>query len=189
MNCLPDNKIQEMVEENISADNYVDEYLHMKKCNTCKNKFNQYKILEEKLHEHVMIEPPESIRKFVMDRILVKSPSLQSVMFSIFFSISFIVFIALAYYGFSKEGLLKGAELMGSILFNFVHSVIVLLSNILDYVLIIAKSLNKFTSILFGFGADMELIGLTFIVLFTVIFFTLYKLSSKISVYKRAQGL
>jgi hypothetical protein len=189
MNCLPDNKIQEMIGENIAVDNYVNEYLHIENCDACKEKLEQYKLLEENLHENIMIEPPESIRKFVMGKILVKSPSLQSVMFSIFFSISFIVFIALTYYGFSKEGLLKGAELMGSILFNFVHSVILFLFNILDYVLITVKALNKFTSILFGFGADMELIALTFIVLFTAIFFTLYKLSWKISVYKRTQGL
>lgn len=189
MNCLSDKRLNELADLNgfISKDDNNDN-LHIEDCNSCSTKIEQYKLLEKTLNKGFFIEPPASITEFVMSKILAKKPSFQSLIISIFISIASIIFMIFAYYGFAKDSLLKGTMAFGSILFDGLHSIVLSLSALFDYSIVFVETLNKLTKIVLGVGADIELIGLLFVVILTGIFFTFYKLALKVKLLKGALG-
>ncbi len=187
MNCLSDKRLNELADQDgFISKNDIDANLHIEDCSSCSARIEQYKLVEKTLNKGFLIEPPASITEFVMAKILAKKPSFQSLIISILISIASIIFIIFAYYGFAKDSLLKGAMAFGSILFDGLHSIVLSLSALLDYSIVFVETLNKFTKIVLGVGADIELIGLLFVVVLTGIFFTFYKLASKVKLLKGA---
>ncbi len=184
MNCLTDKKIHDIAEHSSVEYDKKGKNAHIENCKDCSKKFEQYKLLDENLDSGLLMEPPVSIAKFVMSKILAKNPSFQSVILSILFSISTIVFLIFTYYGFAKDSLLKGVIATGNFALNGLQSIILALSALLDYSIVFVKTINKLTKIILGVGADAELIGLLFVVIFTGIFFTFHKLVSRVKLSK-----
>jgi len=182
MTCLTDRQLQHIAEGNDISVKGMDYKEHLKDCEKCSEKIKHYKILEDELNSGILIEPPKSIIKFVMKKIHAQAPSALSVFISIIFSFLSIFLITMTYYGFSKDGMVKSIQLFGNIVFNTLHSVVIFMSNIFDYSIIFIKTLNKFAKMILGVGADIELIGLSFIVFLTGMFFVIYKLSIKAKV-------
>ncbi len=184
MNCLTDKKIHDIAEHS-SVENYTKgKNAHIENCKNCSKKFEQYKLLDKELDSGLLMEPPASITDFVMSKILAKNPSFQSVILSILFSVSTIVFLTFAYYGFAKDSLLKGVIATGNFALNGLQSVILALSVLLDYSIVFVRTINKLIKIILGVGADAELIGLLFVVVFTGVIFSFHKLASKVKLSK-----
>ena len=157
-----------------------EDRIHLEACQECKRRLAQYRTLELTMQESFLVPPPASITEFVMAKIMAKSPSMKSVMISIFVSLSAIVLLVFSYYGFAKDRLSRGASAFGNLLLNGLHSLVLFLSNLLDYCIVFAKTVNKLTHIVLGVGADIEMIGLMVLVMLTLLGFAFYKLLSKV---------
>jgi hypothetical protein len=179
MECLTDTKIQEYVESGLNSVESAMVRDHLIVCNSCKAVHDRYEQLEKQLLQPVELIPPAVIERNVINYLFPRLPTYSSIIALIAASFVLLVTGIYVYFDFANNSIIQALQLTSTNTSNWIASIITFISNIFSGVYTVFKALNRFLDIVFNVNLGAEIIGLTVFVLFSLLFYSIFKLALK----------
>ena len=181
MKCLTNRKIQDYVEGNLNSVESAMVRDHIIVCAACRSEYNYYEKLEKQLLQPVEITPPAVIQYNVLKELFsfTKLPTYSSICALIAASFVLLVSGIYIYFDFANNSIIQALQLTSNNTSNWIGSIIKFISTIFSAVYTVFKALNRFFDIIFNINLGAEIVGLTVLVLFSLLFYSIFKVALK----------
>jgi predicted anti-sigma-YlaC factor YlaD len=179
MKCLSDEKIQQYIDGGLNSVERAMVRDHMITCTSCQGVYNQYEKLEKNLLQPVELMPPPFIERNVLNVLFPRLPSYSSIFALIAASFLLLVTWIYIYFDFANNSIIRAFQLTSDNTSNWLGSVIKIISSIFSAVYAVFKALNRFLHILFDINLGVEIIGLTVFLLFSLVFYSVFRAAFK----------
>lgn len=179
MECLTDIKIQEYLDGGLNSVENAMVRDHLIVCESCQQRHEQYHELETRLLNPVELTPPPIIQQNVLSILFPKLPTYSSIAALIAASFFLMVTGIYVYFDFANNSIVQAMQLTSNNTSNWLGSIITFISSIFSGVYTVFKALNKFINVIFQVNIGAEMVGLTVLLLFSLIFYSIFKLAWK----------
>jgi predicted anti-sigma-YlaC factor YlaD len=179
MECLNNIKIQEYIDGNLNSVENAMVRDHLIVCESCNNQFESFQQLEKQLMEPVELIPPPRIEQNVLSYLFPKLPTYSSIAALIAASFVLMVTGIYIYFDFANNSIVQALQLTSNNTSTWLGSIITFISNIFSGVYTVFKAMNRFLDIIFQVNIGAELVGLTVLVLFSLLFYSIFRLAWK----------
>jgi hypothetical protein len=177
MECLTNTKIQDYIEGTLNSVESAIVRDHLIICAACKKKYNEYELLEKHLLQPVEIIPPAIIERRVLRELFPLLPSYTSIFALVAASFVLLVTGIYIYFDFANNSLIQAIQLTSNTTSNWLASVIKVISAVFSGVYTVFEAVNRVLKLLLKINLGAEVIGLTVFVLFTLLFYPIFKLA------------
>lgn len=179
MECLINTKIHEYIDGSLNSVESAMVRDHLIVCRTCKNMYENFEKLEKQLQRPVEIIPPAVIERNVLRILFPVLPTYSSILGLIAASFLLLVTSIYIYFDFANNSLIQAIQLASKDTFNLIGSIIETISTIFSAVYAVFKALNRFLNIIFDINLGVEIIGFTVFALFSLVFYSIYRVALK----------
>ena len=177
MECLTNTKIQDYIEGTLNSVESAIVRDHLIICAACKKKYNEYELLEKHLLQPVEIIPPAIIEHRVLKELFPLLPSYTSIFALVAASFVLLVTGIYIYFDFANNSIIQAIQLTSNTTSNWLASVIKVISAVFSGVYTVFEAVNRVLKLLLKINLGAEVIGLTVFVLFTLLFYPIFKLA------------
>jgi len=121
---------------------------HLVRCQECRSKINELKLIENALRDPIILEPSVNIEKNVMKLLFPQTPSRISLI--VLLSLSFALFIALlfVFFDISNNGVLNALQFSGFQTTSFLGTLIRMMTGSFKVIYAFYKIFDAFTRVL-----------------------------------------
>lgn len=179
MECLTDIKIQEYVEDELNSVESAIVRDHLIVCEACKVKHDHYQRLENLLSRPLEITPPAIIERNVMNRLFPVLPSYSSIITLIAASFVLLITGIYIYFDFANNSIVRALQITSNNTSNWIASIITFISTIFSGVYAFFKVMNRFLAIVFQINLGAEIIGLSVLLMVSLLFYPLFRAALK----------
>jgi len=177
MECLTNTKIQDYIEGTLNSVESAMARDHLIVCPACKKKYNEYETLEKHLLQPVEIIPPAIIERRVLAELFPLLPSYTSIFALVAASFVLLVTGIYIYFDFANNSIIQAIQLTTNTTSNWLATLIKVISAVFSGVYTIFEAMNRVLKLLLKINLGAEIIGLTVFVLFTLLFYPIFKLA------------
>ena len=177
MECLTNTKIQDYIEDTLNSVESAMARDHLIVCPACKKKYNEYETLEKHLLQPVEIIPPAIIERRVLAELFPLLPSYTSIFALVAASFVLLVTGIYIYFDFANNSIIQAIQLTTNTTSNWLATLIKVISAVFSGVYTIFEAMNRVLKLLLKINLGAEIIGLTVFVLFTLLFYPIFKLA------------
>lgn len=179
MECLTNTKIQDYIGGNLNSVESAMVRDHLIVCAACRTEYDYYGKLEKQLLQPVEITPPPVIEYSVLKELFPKLPTYSSVFALIAASFMLLVTGIYIYFDFANNSIIRALQLTSNNTSNWIGSIIKFVSIVFSAVYTVFKTLNRFLDIIFNINLGAEIVGLTVLTLFSLLFYSIFKVAFK----------
>ncbi len=177
MECLTNTKIQDYIEDTLNSVESAMARDHLIVCPACKKKYSEYETLEKHLLQPVEITPPAIIERRVLAELFPLLPSYTSIFALVAASFVLLVTGIYIYFDFANNSIIQAIQLPANTTSNWLAALIKVISAVFSGVYTIFEAMNRVLKLLLKINLGAEIIGLTVFVLFTLLFYPIFKLA------------